>query len=101
MNTAKHENRGRAEGGAGMRFGIGIPPAGGAASGPDGMRFVPRAQALGFALVWSGDHLVLSIGGTTPSPYTTDGSLARPSPEGSLEPFTLLADAGRGGRCMA
>jgi alkanesulfonate monooxygenase SsuD/methylene tetrahydromethanopterin reductase-like flavin-dependent oxidoreductase (luciferase family) len=84
-----------------MRFGFGIPQAGAAASGPDIMRFVPRAEALGFESVWSGDHIVLPIGGTTQYPYTTDGSFARPCTEGFLEPFTLLADAGRGGHCMS
>jgi probable F420-dependent oxidoreductase len=76
-----------------MRFGFGIPHAGAAASGPEVVRFVQRAEALGFESVWAGDHIVLPSGGTTQYPYTADGSFVRPSTEGFLEPFTLLAYA--------
>ena len=55
-----------------MRFGFGLPHAGEAANGPDIIRIAQRAEALGFASVWSGDHIVLPVGGTTQYPYTTD-----------------------------
>jgi probable F420-dependent oxidoreductase len=74
-----------------MRFGFGLPHAGAAANGPDIIRFAQRAEALGFESIWGGDHLVLPVGGTNQYPYTTDGSFARPSTEGFLEPYTLLA----------
>jgi alkanesulfonate monooxygenase SsuD/methylene tetrahydromethanopterin reductase-like flavin-dependent oxidoreductase (luciferase family) len=51
-----------------MRFGLRIPHTGAAASGPEIMRFVQRAGALGFASVWAGDHIVLPSGGPTPRP---------------------------------
>lgn len=74
-----------------MRFGFGLPHAGAAAFGPDIIRFAQRAEALGFESLWSGDHIVLPVGGTNQYPYTADGSFARPSSEGFLEPYTLLA----------
>lgn len=74
-----------------MRFGFGLPHAGATANGPDIIRFAQRAEALGFESIWGGDHLVLPVGGTNQYPYTADGSFARPSTEGFLEPFTLLA----------
>jgi probable F420-dependent oxidoreductase len=74
-----------------MRYGFGLPHAGAAANGPDIMRFAQRAEALRFESVWSGDHIILPVGGTTQYPYTADGSFARPSTEGFLEPYTLLA----------
>ena len=46
-----------------MRFGFGLPTAGAAANGPDVIRFAQRAEALGFESLWSGDHLVLPVGG--------------------------------------
>jgi probable F420-dependent oxidoreductase len=74
-----------------MRFGFGLPNAGAAANGPDIIRFSRRAEALGFESLWSGDHIVLPVGGTNQYPYTADGSFARPSTEGFLEPYTLLS----------
>jgi alkanesulfonate monooxygenase SsuD/methylene tetrahydromethanopterin reductase-like flavin-dependent oxidoreductase (luciferase family) len=74
-----------------MRFGFGLPTAGAAANGPDVIRFAQRAEALGFESLWSGDHLVLPVGGTSQYPYTADGSFSRPSTEGFLEPYTLLS----------
>jgi probable F420-dependent oxidoreductase len=74
-----------------MRFGFGLPNAGAAANGPDIIRFSQRVEALGFESLWSGDHLVLPVGGTNQYPYTADGSFARPSTEGFLEPYTLLS----------
>jgi probable F420-dependent oxidoreductase len=74
-----------------MRFGFGLPHAGAAANGPDVSRFAQRAEVLGFESLWSGDHLILPVGGTNQYPYTTDGSFARPASEGFLEPYTLLA----------
>jgi probable F420-dependent oxidoreductase len=74
-----------------MRFGFGLPHAGEAANGPDIIRFAQRAEALGFESLWGGDHLVLPVGGTNQYPYTADGSFARPSTEGFLEPYTLLS----------
>jgi alkanesulfonate monooxygenase SsuD/methylene tetrahydromethanopterin reductase-like flavin-dependent oxidoreductase (luciferase family) len=47
-----------------MRFGVGIPNAG-SATGADVIRFVQRAEALGFESIWTGDHLILPTGGTT------------------------------------
>jgi alkanesulfonate monooxygenase SsuD/methylene tetrahydromethanopterin reductase-like flavin-dependent oxidoreductase (luciferase family) len=44
-----------------MRFGFGIPHAGATASGPEIMRFVQRAEALGFESVWSGDHIAAVV----------------------------------------
>jgi probable F420-dependent oxidoreductase len=73
-----------------MRFGVGIPNAG-SATGGDVIRFVQRAEALGFESVWTGDHLILPTGGTTQYPYTADGSFPLASTENFLEPFTLLA----------
>jgi alkanesulfonate monooxygenase SsuD/methylene tetrahydromethanopterin reductase-like flavin-dependent oxidoreductase (luciferase family) len=46
-----------------VRFGFGLPHAGAAANGPDIIRFAQRAEALGFESIWSGDHLVLPVGG--------------------------------------
>ena len=74
-----------------MQVGSGLPHAGAAANGPDIIRFAQRAEALGFESSWSGDHIVLPVAGTTQYPYTTDGSFARPTTEGFLEPYTLLA----------
>jgi len=74
-----------------MRFGFGIPSAGVAANGPDIVRFVQRAEALGFESIWTGDHLILPTAGTTQYPYTADGSFSLASTENFLEPFTLLA----------
>jgi probable F420-dependent oxidoreductase len=74
-----------------VRFGFGLPHAGAAANGPDIIRFAQRAEALGFESIWSGDHLVLPVGGTTQYPYTADGSFARPSTEGFFEPYRLLS----------
>lgn len=74
-----------------MWFGCGIPNAGAAINGPDIVRFVQRAEALGFESLWTGDHLVLPAGGTTQYPYTADGSFPLDSAENFLEPFTLLA----------
>ena len=75
-----------------MRFGVGIPNAG-RATGADVIRFVQRAEALGFESIWTGDHLILPVGGTTQYPYTPDGSFPLASTENFLEPFTLLAYA--------
>lgn len=74
-----------------MRFGFGIPQAGAAANGPEIVRFVQRAEALGFESVWAGDHLILPTAGTNQYPYTADGSFPLASSENFLEPFTLLA----------
>jgi probable F420-dependent oxidoreductase len=75
-----------------MRFGVGIPNAG-VASGADVVRFVQRAEALGFESIWTGDHIILPAGGTTQYPYTPDGSFPLASTENFFEPFTLLAYA--------
>jgi probable F420-dependent oxidoreductase len=75
-----------------MRFGVGIPNAG-AVTGADVIRFVQRAEALGFESIWTGDHLILPTGGTTQYPYTPDGSFPLASTENFFEPFTLLAYA--------
>jgi probable F420-dependent oxidoreductase len=75
-----------------MRFGVGIPNAG-SVTGGDVIRFVQRAEALGFESIWTGDHLILPTGGTTQYPYTPDGSFPLASTENFFEPFTLLAYA--------
>jgi probable F420-dependent oxidoreductase len=72
-----------------MRFGFGIPNAG-TVRGPDVIRFVQRAEALGYESIWTGDHLVLPTGGTTQYPYTADGTFPLASSENFFEPFTLL-----------
>lgn len=74
-----------------MRFGFGIPNAGAAVNGADIVRYVQRAEALGYESLWTGDHLILPTGGTTQYPYTADGSFPLASTEDFLEPFTLLA----------
>lgn len=73
-----------------MRFGFGIPNAG-VVTGSDIVRFVQRAEALGFESIWTGDHIILPTAGTTQYPYTADGSFPLASTENFLEPFTLLA----------
>jgi probable F420-dependent oxidoreductase len=75
-----------------MRFGVGIPSAG-SVTGTDVIRFVQRAEALGFESIWTGDHLILPTEGTTQYPYTPDGSFPLASTENFFEPFTLLAYA--------
>jgi probable F420-dependent oxidoreductase len=75
-----------------MRFGVGIPSAG-SVTGTDVIRFVQRAEALGFESLWTGDHLILPTEGTTQYPYTPDGSFPLASTENFFEPFTLLAYA--------
>lgn len=75
-----------------MRFGVGIPSAG-SVIGTDVIRFVQRAEALGFESLWTGDHLILPTEGTTQYPYTPDGSFPLASTENFFEPFTLLAYA--------
>jgi probable F420-dependent oxidoreductase len=75
-----------------MRFGVGIPNAG-VATGADVIRFVQRAETLGFESIWTGDHIILPAGGTTQYPYTQDGSFPLASTENFFEPFTLLAYA--------
>lgn len=70
-----------------MEIGLSIPRL------PDAVglrRFVQRAEELGFESVLSGDHIVLSNGGTDQYPYTADGSFQRPSNEPFLETMTLL-----------
>jgi probable F420-dependent oxidoreductase len=74
-----------------MRFGFGIPNAGATIGGPDIIRFVQRAEALGFESVWTGDHIILPVAATTQYPYTADGSFPLAATENFLEPFTLLA----------
>jgi probable F420-dependent oxidoreductase len=74
-----------------MRFGFGLPNAGGAIDGAGIVRFAQRAEALGYESVWTGDHLILPIAGTRQYPYTADGSFPLAATESFLEPFTLLA----------
>jgi probable F420-dependent oxidoreductase len=74
-----------------MKYGFGIPNAGRLVNGDDIIRYVQRAEALGFESIWTGDHIILPAGGTNQYPYTDDGSFPLASTENFLEPFTLLA----------
>jgi alkanesulfonate monooxygenase SsuD/methylene tetrahydromethanopterin reductase-like flavin-dependent oxidoreductase (luciferase family) len=53
-----------------MQFGLGLPSAGEAASGPNLVRFAQHADALGFESLWCGDHILLPTAGTRQYPYT-------------------------------
>lgn len=74
-----------------MQIGLGVPHAGTSAHGPNITRFAQQADALGFASLWCGDHVVLPTAGTTQYPYTADGSFPRGSQVGFLETMTVLA----------
>lgn len=76
---------------AGMQFGLGLPSAGEAASGPNLIRFAQRADELGFESLWCGDHILLPTAGTNQYPYTADGSFPRDASVGFLETLTVLS----------
>jgi probable F420-dependent oxidoreductase len=76
-----------------MQFGLGLPTAGAAASGPNIITFAQRAEALGFESLWCGDHIILPTAGTNQYPYTADGSFSRPTDIGFLETLTVLSYA--------
>jgi len=70
-------------------LGVGVHP-----TVDDYMRIAQQAEALGYRLVWLGDHIVIPEQIAAPYPYTKDGAVgfARNTPW--PDPFVLLAAIG-------
>src|SRR5262245_58816219 len=74
-----------------MELGIVVPNTGRLASAEAIYRIAEHAEALGFAAVWTADHLVLPVETTASYPYTRERGLALDPDWPFLEPLVVLA----------
>src|SRR4030095_2570382 len=77
--------------GGGMELGIVVPNAGRLATAEALYRIAEHAEALGFAAVWTADHLVLPVATGASYPYTRAKGVSLDPDWPFLEPLVALA----------